>query len=243
MPSLSRTPSLRGELKEDWHHIRKDLSLEQDSKKGEEDLKSLTSGHTRGGGKSLKSGSLPYKIDATPVCRHVFAFSPGGSAAYSMTVQGLLNMCGGYISVVNSTFRPWASSVKIHKITIWPPSQTGDYSVSDIWWANGFSSFIPDKESIRPIPADITASAALEFTPPKDSLASNWLNANLTTTAVAVVQSNAGAVIYIDVSFTLTNVNTSGSQTVATGALGQAYYLSPDPATFQLRPIALSTTH
>jgi len=199
------------------------------------------SGLTRGKGKATTI-SLPPPLNPTPVCHHTFAFSPGNSSGYSVTVQGLMNMCGGIVTVVNSTFSPWASSIKIKKITIWPPAQGGDYAVSDVWWANGYSSAIPDMELIRPVPADITITAPTVFKPPKRSLASDWINAN-GSGAVFVVQSNVGSVVYIDVTFTLSNLNQAATQAIASGVLGTKYYLSPDPATFQLRPIALATTH
>lgn len=219
--------------------IAKEVSEEKETPES-----SLTKGFLRGKRtKPAGNMSLPPALQITPTLRHTFAFSPSATASQAISVIDLCGACGGIVTVVNSTFRPWASSVKINKITIWPASQTSDYAISDVWWSNAVTGFNPDRESIRPIPADMTVTGACVFVPPKDALASKWMNANLGTAAAFVIQSNVGAVVYVDMSFTLANTNLAGTVAIASGVLGTQYYLSLDgPSTNKYRAIGLPTT-
>jgi hypothetical protein len=181
-------------------------------------------------GKSLSSGmSLPPVLEATPHVRHVFRYGVASTATVSCTLASLLGACGGICTIANSKVQPWASSIRIRSLTVWPPSASGNYTFVN-WSSAGSSGYLPDTAKMINIPDGLTITKALRFVPPKGSLAGNWLNpVTISTSAVIFGMTiHVGSVVDFHVEYTLSNVSQAGTITVVAGTLGNVYYLPLD---------------
>ena len=189
--------------------------------------------------------TLPPPIEATPRVKKTFRFAVSTNGTYQTTLASLLGACGGTCTIANSKVQPWASSVRVRRLTVWPPGgATGNYTFID-WASSGSAGFVPDTAKINIVPDGVVVSSALRFVPPKGSLAGNWLNpVTLSTSSILFGGTyKIGSIVDLDIEFTLSNVSEAGNITVAAATLGNIYYLALDgPSSNKIVPQGVPTT-
>ncbi len=185
---------------------------------------------------------VPPRIEITPKVRHRFRFAcPSGSVLSNVTVLELLGVCGGICTAANTTFKPWAGSVRIHSVRIYNGLSSTGYTLANLTWNVAADSYVPDEEWNQTFPEGTTTPGCLTFRPPKKSLASFWLSG--ASGAVFSISASAGSVVDVDLSFRLSNQFTASTIPIATGTLGTIYYMCLDGnTTHNFAPIGLPFT-
>jgi len=150
----------------------------------------------------------------------------GALATVGVTLRSMLQACGGIVTVANTTVSLWASSMRLHRITVWPsPSSTLDETVQ-IQWVNAATGFVKDQSKIRVLPGGVTDTSPCSFSPPPKTLAADWFSdsgSNLFTMT-------APALCVWETEFTYTLSGGTGSPTVgaytttSTSAVGNVLY-------------------
>lgn len=194
----------------------------------------------RRAGKSM----LPPEINGTITCHHVFRYRASAQAANSVSIADML-LATGAIATTTTQLASLSSAFLLHKVTIWP-SQVATADVAFVEFAAaGSSGYIKDDEKIIAIPDGITVTEALVFTPPKKSLAADWISSGATTGSVLFnLTCQVGAIIDVDVSFTVANALTNFLFAVASATVGKVYFTALDGVgTNNLIPVGLLSTH
>jgi len=189
--------------------------------------------------------SLPPVLNTSPTIGHTFRFTnTANSTALAISgalLQGALGVMG---TATNSTVRPWATSVRIHKITIWPSAGSNPPIAPGVEWG-AVSSTVKDEGKYTGLPYGITEERAMISRPPKKSVCSDWLSLQATgITTLFYITAPAGSIMDISLSYTLANVFvTSNAITTATAVIGTVYYLALDGnSSHNWGPIGLPTT-
>lgn len=195
----------------------------------------------KGGKKGRRSGSstsvsLPPATLATIKVRHVFTYICTSAASVGVTVLEFTGSLGGVCTVVNSTIQHWASSWRIHKLTVWPTASTTSLYQNYVDWSSDMATFYPDYSKSKVLPAGITDTSPMVYTPPKGCLARSWVTPGQSITItknVFTLNLQAGTVLHVDCEFTLGNVYSTTTTTVGTtgfttAVLGNFYYISLD---------------
>jgi hypothetical protein len=191
------------------------------------------------------AGALPPKLLVTPHFKQTFRFVSSSASASNITLASLLGMCGTIGTVTNSKVAAWTASLRILKVTVWPPGGSGASDVA-LDWANGTSDQVPDNVEDASMPSGVTVSKAFVFTPPSRSLAGFWLNNVSSAVTIFNLYYPAGAIIDVHVDIRLGVVYEPLAITVATAVVGNVYYLALDgPSSNKLVPSnsAVPTTH
>jgi len=191
-------------------------------------------------GRPGMAGPLPPKLDATPFVSHTFRFSNTAAGNAVVSFDTLCGALGGICTVANSKVQPWASSIRLKKVTVWPSASSSSVQKVELFWEQGTSGQIRDSSIITDLPEGITVTKAVSFVPPAKSLASDWL---ATPANVFAINAPVGSIIDLSIDFTLANIYADGLQTVASATLGNIYYLALDGATAnKYVPIGVPTT-
>jgi len=191
----------------------------------------------KAGGKKVVYYSLPPVIDQAPTCTNTFRYLSFGTTAAPVTVNNLIQSCGGIVTVVNTTMRCVATSVKLHRIRIWP---AGNGFVSCVWGptANIGKDVIKDETT----PTGVQQSGMLQFVPPKKTLWGDWLMAS--TDACFILTSGTGTIVDVCVSWTQSAAFQPASVAISAGGLNTFGYLALDGITSRLyRPVVLTEIH
>ena len=193
--------------------------------------------------KSMGGSSLPPVRDMTVmVQKHTFRYvSASGSNATNVTPTNIIGACGGICTVANSKLTPWASSFLLKCIRIWPGLSSTAYEDCIVRWAAYNSIGTKDSKLERAVVQGNTLSGALEFRPPKNTVATWWQVAN--ASVLLVISCSPGSIVEMDVEFTLSNTFVTSDATIATGTLASVYYLPLDGATAHtITPLGLPFT-
>jgi len=208
---------------------------------------SLVARKKKGKGKQRRSGgppSLPPQLETVITVSKVFRFLSSGAFSNNITGQMLAGACGGTCTVTNSAVTCWASSARIHSITIWP-SVSLTAPNPEIIWYSPLGSNEKDESKIRTLPSGVTVDRAIKSTPPAGCLVGDWLSL-ATVGSTALFKMNgipAASVIDVSLSFTLSNNLIGQDLGVVTGVLKTFYWLALDgPGTNILRPLGVPTT-
>jgi len=200
-------------------------------------------------GPKSTTASLPPVLNAVITCKHTFRFvvATGFTALQNITGGNLAGAIGGYVTVANSTLSRVASSIRVHRITIWPASQgVGIVPLTpEIVWFAPITVMEKDESKERMIPAGISVVAPLNETPPANTLCADWfaVSSGNTQPMFGLLNLAAGAVIDVSMSWTVTNNLTGATSAVATGILGTYYYLYLDgSSSHQIQPVGKPTT-
>jgi hypothetical protein len=162
---------------------------------------------------------------------HRFRYLVTAGGSYAVTANSVIGALGTVCTVTNTTVRPFASSFRIKKITVWPSCSSAASQEVRIVWSNSLTlGFVRDSEIERINPEGVSVTAPAVFKPPKLSLAEFWQTGS-GSTMFTVVAITAGSVIDFEVDFTLSNGFLSATQAVGTGTLGNVYYLYLDGST------------
>jgi hypothetical protein len=196
---------------------------------------------TRGG-----AMSLPPPLSTTVRISHTFRFRATSTlTGVSCSFTNVLGALGGICTVANSVVRSFGSSLKISKLIAWPPASTTADVVFIDWDPQGSAQFVPDDSKVVTIPDGVSVSRALVFSPPRNSLASDWLNASAfsPTNILFGMTAPTGTIIDLHVTYTLSNVSGGLNQSVVAGTLGQVYFLPLDgPSSNKIRSVGVPST-
>jgi len=191
--------------------------------------------------KRKKSSALPPMINTAIKIRHTYRFTSSSTTALVAVTGGTLaGALGGVCSVVNSTIVAWASSLKIHKITVWPGTGTQN---TEVQWANT-GNYAKDDSFSELIPTGITVDHAIVSVPPRNSLAAFWQASAGYNTTLFNISAPSGSIVDIDISYTLAN-NLPGTSVAgyAVAALGTIYYGRLDGVGGKFTPVGVPTTN
>lgn len=224
-----------------------DYVVVQEETKSDKELKSeaLAAPASMVSGKARKLGgsSLPPVRDMTVTAKsHTFRYiSTNGANGTNVTPTNIIGACGGICTVANSKLTPWASSFLLKCIRCWPGTSSTGYEDVVIRWAAYNSIGTKDSKLERAIPQGLTSTGALEFRPPKNTVATWWQVAN--SSVLLVISCAPGSILEMDIDFTLSNTFVTTDATIATGTLASVYYLPLDGATAHtITPLGLPTT-
>lgn len=212
-------------------------------------LKSSKSRVTRRGRSSKAKGlpSLPPTLDAVITSRHTFRFSctTGFSALQNITGGNLAGAIGGYCTTANATVKTVASSIRVHRVTVWPPQQGSPQNPPEIVWFGPITIMEKDESKERLLPAGVSVTAPVTEKPPGKTLCSDWfaVSSGASQPMFGLLNIAAGAVVDVQLSWTMTNNLLGSTPAIATGVLGTYYYLYLDGSTsHQLQPVGKPTT-
>jgi hypothetical protein len=175
-------------------------------------------------GRRLRAGgklpSLPPNLMMTPTFAQVLRFQSHTGNESSITVQDLASACGG-IAATAVLFYPWASSIRLTKITLWPSveSTAGTPQPCELTWAVAASGgYAPDDSKDCTPPFGMTLPHCMVFRPPKKSLSADWLTVSLAGDVLFTVQSPPGSIVDIEVLCRMSNNLAPFSSGAVTGA-------------------------
>jgi hypothetical protein len=187
------------------------------------------------------SQNRPPQLRSNVEVRHRYRFLSGSGTATFLTPQSLIFAAGSMCTVANTTCAALFGSVKLNSIEMWsPPASQGSASTCSVDWAGYQNS--PSRE-FSDTSVSVSTPARVSCRPPPMSLASFWSIASSATVLCTVV-APAGTIIDVSLSLILSDDDvTAATQAVATGTLGNIYYLSLDSnATHRFTPVSLATT-
>jgi hypothetical protein len=156
----------------------------------------------------------------------------------------LAGACGGCCTVTNSVVTCWASTAKLHSVTVWP-SVSLTAPIPEVIWYTPITSIEKDESKQRSIPSGVTVDRAVKSSPPRGSLLQDWLNlGQVGTTALFRLNGiPAASIIDVSITFTLSNNITGQDLGVVTGVLKAFYYLPLDgPSSNTLIAVGVPTT-
>lgn len=229
-----------------WALIRSGNKKEVETKAPPKALLAVRGRSGRAKGKGKKGApNLPPMLNTVITVSHTFRYYVA-SAITTATIQAafVAGACGGTVSIVNSAFKAWASTVKIRKISIWPALSSTEHT-PEVEWLTPLGPIEKDVAKNRALPGGVTIDRVLVSRPPRGTLCADWINILTSPSAnlFALLDVPAQSVIDFDVSFTLSNVLASDSLTIASGTLGGIYYLALDGAgTNKIVPVGVPTT-
>jgi hypothetical protein len=187
--------------------------------------------------KAVINLSLPPRIDLIPQVHATLRFLNTSATQSAVTVTDLLGACGVIGSASNSKVVCIASSVRLHRVRIWPASG----GMCNVEWGT-FSGIGKDTIRNSDTPTGVTQTGCAEYRPPRNTLYSDWLEPGGST--IFAVSCTTGSIIDVEVSWTQCSGLTEPIQvTVATAVVGTIYYLALDgPTQNRYPPNILATT-
>jgi len=203
-------------------------------------------GKARGKAGKRRSGAptLPPELDTVVTIHKVYRFLASGAFSNNITAQMLAGALGGICTITNSSLSCWASSARIHKVTIWPSVSLTAPSPEVIWYSP-LTNVEKDESKSRTLPSGVTVDRAVVSSPPRGTLACDWINLVSTGTTVLFKLNlvPSASVIDVSVTYTLSNNILGQNLGIVTGVLTNVYYLALDgPGGNVLRPIGVPTT-
>jgi len=158
----------------------------------------------------------------------------------SITGQTMAGACGG-IAATTTDVVPWASTIRLRRVTIWPAVGTSA-GVADVTWATDGTLFVKDEFRLTSVPQGVTIDKSVTSVPPKGTLGQFWQAATNTST-IFTISAPSGSIVDIVIDFTLSNEIAPTAITVVTATQGLVYYLHLDgPGSHKLQPEGLTST-
>lgn len=194
-----------------------------------------------------KRGSvgLAKQLMVSPHLKTTFRFT-ADTGSWNIRLQALFAICGGIVTVANTTARLWASSVRLHELRLYVPSNSTSVGAADITWI-GSTIGAPDFEYVAANPENITSGQCLVARPPKNTSPALWHRNTESFTSggeilFQLTAFNSRMVVDVTVEWTLCahldGVNATLSNT---HPLGQAGYFCLDyPTSGVIEPLVLS---
>jgi len=184
--------------------------------------------------------SIP-QLRTNVIKRHRFRFVAASAVSVSgITSAMLLGTAGTICIVTNSTVANIAKSVKIQSIEVWAPTATSTTATTcAVEWSGSVNS--PNME-VSDTSINVSRPAHIKTSPPPQSTSSFWQVTG--SSALFNLTCPAGSIVDVTLHLIENDQPTvSGVDTVATGVLGEMYYLPLDgTATHLLLPISLNST-
>lgn len=194
--------------------------------------------------KTSMNSQRPNQIRSNIQFSHTYRFTSTSGTATAITANSLACAAGTVCVVGNSTVYSLFAAVKMNQISIWSPSATqGAFATCSVEWSSTLGNTSTTEVSDTSVS---TASPAHLVTgPPRASLASFWNNNVNAASTLCTITAPTGSIIDVSVSVILVDDNIANpfDASIATGTLGNFYYLSLDPnATHRYVPVSLTTT-
>jgi len=170
--------------------------------------------------------------------RHTFRFNVTtavGGTAVTVDGGGMCGAIGGICTTANSVVTCYASSFRIRRVSVWPAPVAvgGTTPAPEIIWYSPSNAVEKDTSIERALPAGVVVTAPVHSRPPKASLCGDWVNAfvNVTNLLFGFLNCPLGSIIDVEVAWTMANNLQQLARTVASGTLGNPYYLYLDGST------------
>jgi len=200
----------------------------------------------KGRGRALRAPSkLPPDLDTVVKAHSVVRFTATAAASnVNVTTGTLLVSFGAICSIVNSTVVSVASTVKLHKITIWPATTSaGAGQQAEILWSD-LGGITKDESKSRALPVGITATDVVIERPPKETQAAFWQSSSGASSNLFAITCPAGSIIDVSATWTLRN-NISGVTQAgyASATLAAFYYGRLDGVGGKFLPLGVPTTN
>ncbi len=191
-----------------------------------------------------RSGNLmnPPQMLSNVVLQHKFRYLTSGAFNGQINSPKILNSLGVVCTVVNTTAVTIFKSFKLLSVEIWsPPASQGSASTISIEWLGGPNS--PSRE-YADTTLSVSRNAHIFCRPPAQSLASFWQNPDGGPVTLFVLNVPTASVIDISVQYIEQDDEAAPSTVaIATGVLGNTYYLALDHGTSDvIVPVRLTTT-
>jgi hypothetical protein len=154
----------------------------------------------------------------------------------------MASICGGIVTVANTTVTLWASSFKLKKIVVWPAAGT---TVTLDGVIGGTAEQALQRETLvgADMPTGITLDKPVVFVPKANSYLSMWQVTNTNgTDQFLSISGAAGAIFDIHIAFThFSGIGAVGptATTTSTVPLGDVVYMPLDTGN-KITPIALN---
>jgi hypothetical protein len=193
--------------------------------------------------------SLPPTLESVISATHTFRFSCQtaiSNTVQNITVGNLAGAIGGIGSVVNTSVQCMASSLRVHRVTIWPPLETTNPNAApELLWFSPITAMEKDESKNTLVPTGITVTKSITATPPKNSITGDWTacSSNSSQTMFGLINIAAGAVSDVQLSWTISNNYVGFTASASTAAVGSQYYLYLDGSTsHKLQPVGKPST-
>jgi len=173
---------------------------------------------------------LPPELSSVIAVHHVYRWSNSGAPApsSSITAANVAAALGGTITVSGTTVQAFASTFRIHSITVWPTVQS--VTSPEVIWVSPSTAIEKDEAKIRSIPAGVTVDRPLMSRPPKNTLCRDWINAGVVgnQTLFTLLNIPEGSIVDMSVSFTIANNVAAVAAVTTTTGLGSIVHLPLD---------------
>jgi hypothetical protein len=200
----------------------------------------------RKGKKGMRHPRLPPQLETVITVGHTYRYQALNACnSVNVTVGNVAGACMMVGTVLNSTCVAPVSSVKVRRVKLWPSATTGlNPNNNEIIWQYVGSNFEKDESKSDVLPTGVTIDECLVATPPKKSFACLWSTMGNASNVLFQVTCAAGAVVDVDVAFTLAN-NFGGLTITGFGnvVVGTVYYGRLDGVNGKLIPQGVPTTN
>lgn len=200
------------------------------------------------GGRSMgrsRAPRIPPTVDTVAKAHSVLRFTATSAAASTnISLATLMVACGSICTIANSTVASVASSVKLHKITIWPASTTaGAGQNAEVLWPE-LGNITKDESKSTAIPAGVTIADVIMERPPKETQVAFWNSSGGGGSTLFSLTCPAGSIIDVDLTWTLRNNIAGVTQAgYAAATLGAFYYGRLDGVGGKFLPLGVPTTN
>lgn len=206
--------------------------------------RSITSGPSR----VARPVALP-QINANQTVHTKLRFQVTTPGTYTVTQMSLAQACGG-LAVGVSSYQAWASTVRLHRVTMYGIDTVIPVTLR-LQWGNGGWVGLARDLLITDSSLGVTTPAVIDARPPVGSAAAMWMSyqagrPNDTIFDFTVIGStNTRAFIDVEVTFMLDSINPGMPQTpplvpnVTSLTVGQPYWSSLVPNASSVNQIAL----
>ncbi len=191
------------------------------------------------------TASLPPEICTQATVRQPIRFY--ASSAATDTAIIVTDVLGAILvvgRVSNTSFTPIASSFRLRKITVWNAPNLGS---SEIAWLASDISRVKDEVKNSATPSGSNVTTKNVFSPPKGSIAFDWVLSTLTgSTQLFRISVPQGSIIDLDVEWTLNtgHITMSAINSISGSVTVGAYYrlyLDRNAGTGYIRPLAFAS--
>jgi len=177
--------------------------------------------------------------------KHTYRFYANATATnVNVTVGTLLGAMGGIGTIANSTVASMCSTVRVHRVTIWPPvATTGATNAEVVWFTEG-SNFVKDESKESSLPSGITLERPAVCRPPAHSLASFWVTSAAAAGVVFQITCGTGSIVDVLLEGTLgNNIGNLAVAGYAAVSLNVITYGRLDGVGGKFTPLGLPTTN
>ncbi len=208
----------------------------------------LGRGPKGGLGRTESVPQLPRDLNTNAIVGQTMRFGATADFAGNITLANIIGSCGTIGTATNTTVFAIASSVRIRHLRIFPPAEAGSIrpQLNSVTWASA-SGLAETKDVVRDasMPYGVSVGTVVSSRPPPRSLSSMWLNPQIisTSTVLCALTVEQGAIVEVDVSFTLANNLPTISIAASTVVIGNTYYLYLDgQSSHLLKPVGRPST-